>query len=379
MDRTGVGRGGGTGTTLRRTPLYEEHLALGGRMVPFAGWEMPARYTELMEEHAAVRAAAGAFDVSHMGEFRVSGPGASAFLQSSLCNDVSRIGEVGAAQYTLLCDDGGGIVDDLVVYHTGDSEYLIVANASNTAIDRHILASMAGEDVEFADESDRTALIALQGPLAMSVLRELADERAWLPPPRFHIAEGSVAGTPVLVSRTGYTGEDGAELFCAAAQAVSVWRGLMSMAEVTPCGLGARDTLRLEMGYPLYGAELGRDADPISAGLGRFVALGKGGFVGRDAIARISESGPERRLVGMRVADAVPRAGHTVLRDGEEVGKVASGTFSPTLSTGIATAYVPSDLAEPGTELRIAVRGRFVRAVVEKPPFVEGTSLDAVG
>lgn len=358
-----------------RTPLHEEHLALGGRMVAFAGWELPVQYAGIIEEHKAVRSAAGAFDVCHMGEFRIWGFGAFDHLQSLLTNDLGRITEVGAAQYTLLCDVDGGIIDDLIVYHSGDLEYLAVVNAANrqTALDAFTSDVPAG--VEIQDASDRTGLIALQGPLAIGVLRELIRDPAWAPPARFHLAEARIADIPVLVARTGYTGEDGVELFCATQHAVALWRALMSVPEVQPCGLGARDTLRLEMGYPLYGSDMDRGVDPISAGLGWAVALGKGSFRGSDAIARIKESGPASRLVGLTVSGGIPRPGYPVLHRGVEVGKVASGTFSPTLSTGIATAYVPVALAEAGTRFEVRIRNRVAEAVAVKPPFVERTSL----
>lgn len=359
---------------LKRTPLYEEHLALGARMVPFAGWEMPVQYAGIIEEHRAVRSGAGVFDVCHMGEFRVFGFGAERTLQSRLTNDLERISELGRAQYTLLCDDDGGIIDDLIVYHTGDLEYLIIANASNTAADLDVLTCDLPEDVEFADESGRTGLIALQGPRALAVLAELSDSDV---PSRFRIGEGEVAGIPVLIARTGYTGEDGVELLCHESRTADLWRVLMSVPEVVPCGLGARDTLRLEMGYPLHGSDMDRGVDSVSAGLDWAVGLGKAAFTGREAIAAVKEAGPERRLVGLRVGDGIPRPGFAVLHGGCEVGKVASGTYSPTLETGIATAYVPAALAEPGTALEVVIRSRTVGAVVERPPFVKGTSLPA--
>lgn len=363
---------------LRRTPLYEEHVALGARMVVFAGWEMPVRYSGIIEEHKAVRRAAGVFDVCHMSEFRVFGFGALEFLQSELTNDLVRISEIGRAQYTLLCDEDGGIIDDLIVYHSGDLEYLIVASAGNHVADVDRFTASVPGDVEFADESERTGMIALQGPLACGILSDLAD-KAFDLPPRFAIGEAAVCGIPVLVARTGYTGEDGVELLCHTGRVAELWRVLLSVPEITPCGLGARDTLRLEMGYPLHGSDMDRGVDPVSAGLSRAVALDKGPFTGRDAIAAIASAGPARRLVGLRVEGGIPRPGHPVLHAGEEVGKVASGTYSPTLEVGIATAYVPSALAEPGTGLEVVIRSRIVPAVVERPPFVKMTSLSAGG
>ncbi len=362
--------------SLKHTPLHEEHVALGARMVPFAGYEMPVQYAGIIEEHQAVRSSAGVFDVCHMGEFRVFGFGAYDFLQSLLTNDLDKIRDVGEAQYTLLCDEDGGIVDDLIVYHSGDLEYLIVVNAANRQTDWDLLSTRCTADVEMVDESDRTGLIALQGPRAISVLRELAGAAFELPA-RFAIVEARLDTIPVLVARTGYTGEDGVELFCHVGRAADLWRALLSFPEVTPCGLGARDTLRLEMGYRLHGLDIDRGVDPLSAGLGWAVSLSKGDFLGREAIARIAQKGPDRRLVGIQLKDGIARPGYSLLHAGNEVGKVASGTYSPTLKVGIATGYVPAALAAPGTELEVVVRKKTVTATVEKLPFVTDTSLSA--
>jgi len=361
---------------LRKTPLHDEHVALGARMVDFAGWRMPVQYAGIIEEHKAVRSGVGIFDVSHMGEFRFCGQQALEGLQRIVTNDLEKIAEVGTALYTVMCDDDGGIIDDLIVYHTGDIEYLVVANAGNRATDWDWITSHLPETVEACDESDRTALIAVQGPHALGVIAELAGE-GWTPPRRFEIGEAKLDGVNALVARTGYTGEDGVELFCRAADAVALWRLLLSVPEVTPCGLGARDTLRLEMGYPLHGSDIDRGVDPVSAGLGWVVPKAKTGYIGHGAIARIREAGPASRLVGLTVTGGIPRPGHTVLREGVAVGKVASGTFSPTLGYGIATAYVPAALAAEGTEFEIEIRRKVVPAVVTRPPFVGETSLSA--
>jgi aminomethyltransferase len=359
---------------MKRTPLYEEHLALGARMVPFAGFEMPVQYAGILEEHRAVRRSAGVFDICHMAEFRVFGFDAFDALQHLVTNDLHRIDEIGRAAYTLMCSPDGGIIDDLIVYHTGDVEYMIIANAANRETDAKWIAKHLPESVEFVDESDRTGLIALQGPEAVRVFAELAEEA---PPARFRIGEARLDGqVPVVVARTGYTGEDGVEILCHSSHVIAVWRMLLSFPEVTPCGLGARDTLRLEMGYSLYGSDMDRDIDPISAGLGWTVAMSKGDFVGRERLARCKADGMPTRLVGLLVSDGVPRHGYPVLRDGEEVGTVASGSFSPTLERGIATAYVPTDLAEVGTALQVGIRRRMADALVVKTPFVTGTSLD---
>jgi aminomethyltransferase len=363
-----------SGEELKRTPLYEEHVACGARMVPFAGWEMPVQYCGIIDEHKAVRGSAGVFDVCHMAEFRIVGATAAEALQRVLTNDIRRIDEVGAAQYTLLCDDEGHIIDDLIVYHTGDAEYMIIANASNHAADWTWLDAHLPDSVERVDESDRTALIALQGPKALAVIGELAGDDFEFPV-RFHVLGADLDGVPCLLARTGYTGEDGVEIICHSSHAVRIWRLLLSFPEVAPCGLGARDTLRLEMGYALYGNDMDRTVDPVSAGLGWAVSLKKGDFIGRDAIAAVGERGPARKLVGLTVPDGIPRHGFPVLHGAEEVGKVASGTFSPTLGYGIATAYVPAALSVEGTKLEVAIRKKVVPAVVTKPPFVRDTSL----
>lgn len=360
---------------LARTPLYEEHLALGARMVPFAGFEMPVQYAGIIEEHRAVRSLAGVFDICHMAEFRVFGAAAFDALQRIVTNDLHKIDELGRAVYTVMCDEDGGVIDDLIVYHTGDLEYLIIANAANRDTDVGWITSQLPEGVEFVDESDRTALIALQGPEAVRIITDLAGAE---PPKRFRIGEAQLDDrVPVLLARTGYTGEDGVEVLCHDSDAVAVWRLLMSYPEVTPCGLGARDTLRLEAGYPLHGVDMDRTTDPISAGLGWVVSLPKGDFTGREALVRIKSEGPARRLVGLTVQGGVPRHGFPVLHDGEEAGSVASGTFSPTLEHGIATAYLPPGLAEPGTRIEVAIRSKTVPAEVTKMPFVTQTSLSA--
>ena len=275
-----------------------------------------------------------------------------------------------------MLDDEGHIIDDLIVYHTGDIEYLIIANASNHDVDFEWLSQHAPADLELVDESDRTSLIALQGPAALAIVSELAGE-GWEPPARFTIREAMLDTIPALVARTGYTGEDGVEIVTAARSAPRLWRALLSFGEVTPVGLGARDTLRLEMGYPLYGNDMDRTNDPISAGLGWVVPAAKTGYIGAEAVAAVRESGPATKLVALTIDGAIPRHGMSVLREGVEVGKVASGSFSPTLETGIATAYVPVAMSEPGTEFQVEIRKKTLPAVVVKPPFVSSTSLSA--
>jgi aminomethyltransferase len=341
--------------TLQRTPLHDRHVALGARMVPFAGWELPVQYGGVIQEHRAVRADAGAFDVSHMGEVEVEGPRAHELLQSVLSNDLDRI-EPGQAQYTLLTNERGGIVDDLIAYRLEKHRYLLVLNASNRQEDVRWLKSheIAGSDVR--DVSDAYGLVAVQGPRAL--------ERLGLPPAeRFTFARGTLDGVEVMVNRTGYTGEDGCELLCMADDAVALWDAILARG-VTPCGLGARDTLRLEACFPLHGNDIGPDTDPISAGLGWVCSLGKT-FTGVDEIRRVAEHGPTERLVAFVMEDrAIPRQGMAI--DGG--GRVTSGTHSPMLDVGVGMGYVPSDLASPGTELTVDVRGRAGRARIVKKP-----------
>jgi glycine cleavage system T protein (aminomethyltransferase) len=341
--------------TLRRTPLHDRHVALGARMVPFAGWEMPVQYEGVIVEHRAVRRDAGAFDVSHMGELEVEGPRATELLQSALSNDLGRI-EPGQAQYTLLTNEQGGIIDDLIVYRLDPFRYLLIVNASNREAAYEWLKDreLRGSDVR--DVSDEYGLIAVQGPRAL--------ERLGLDPaPAFTFAEGAVGGVTCMVNRTGYTGEQGVELMAMADEAGELWDAVLERG-VAPCGLGARDSLRLEVCYPLHGNDIGPDTDAISAGLGWACALDKE-FTGVEELRRIKDEGPERRLVAFVMEErAVPRQGMPIVEGGE----VTSGTHSPMLDVGIGLGYVPAGLAQPGTELTIDVRGRHRRArTVEKP------------
>jgi glycine cleavage system T protein (aminomethyltransferase) len=341
--------------TLRRTPLHDCHVALGARMVPFAGWEMPVQYEGVIQEHRAVRADAGAFDVSHMGEIEVEGPKARELLQSLLSNDLERI-EPGGAQYTLLTNERGGIVDDLIAYELDPFRYLLVVNASNRDADYAWLKEREVPGSDVRDVSDEYGLIAVQGPRAL--------ERLELPPaPAFTFAEGEVAGVTCMVNRTGYTGEEGVELLVMADEAGELWGAVVERG-VVPCGLGARDSLRLEVCYPLHGNDIGPDTDAISAGLGWVCALEKD-FTGASQLRAIRERGPEARLAAFVMEErGVPRQGMPIAEGGE----VTSGTHSPMLERGIGMGYVPAALAEAGTDLTIDVRGRHRRArVVEKP------------
>ncbi|OFW75244.1 MAG: hypothetical protein A2Y55_01825 [Actinobacteria bacterium RBG_16_68_12] len=347
--------------TLKRTPLYARHVELGARMVPFVGWEMPVQYKGVIPEHRAVRTDCGAFDVSHMGELHVDGPTAPAFLQEMLSNDVDRIGD-GEAQYTLLTNEQGGIVDDLIVYRFAPGQYLLVVNASNRAAVYDWLKEREPRGCEVRDTSDDYALVAVQGPRSLERL-ELPDQ------PAFTHAMGELDGIEVMISRTGYTGEKGVELCCAAEDATDLWDAVLARGAV-PCGLGARDTLRLEVCYPLHGNDITPETDPISAGLGWACALGKE-FTGVETLRGIREEGPARRLVAFVMEEkAIPRQGMPI----EGGGEVTSGTHSPMLDRGIGMGYVPAAGSAPGSELVIDVRGKPRRAyVVEKPIYRKET------
>jgi aminomethyltransferase len=324
-------------------------------MVPFAGWEMPVQYEGVIQEHRAVRTDAGVFDVSHMGEIEVEGPRAHGLLQELLSNDLDRL-EPGEAQYTLLTNERGGIIDDLIAYRLGAHRYLLIVNASNREVDYAWLKEreVSGSDVR--DVSDEYGLLAVQGPNAIAKLG-LPSARA------FTFAESEIDGVPVMVNRTGYTGEDGCELLCMADDAAALWDGVLARG-VVPCGLGARDTLRLEACYPLHGNDISEDTDPISAGLGWTCALGKE-FTGVAELRRIKEQGPERKLVAFVMEEkAVPRHGMPI--DGG--GEVTSGTHSPMLDVGIGMGYVAAAQAAPGNELAIDVRGKVRMARIVKKP-----------
>ena len=341
--------------TLRRTPLYERHVALGARMVPFAGWEMPVQYDGVIPEHVAVRTRWGVFDVSHMGQLHVEGPTAHGLLQGLLSNDLDRIGD-GEAQYTLLTNEHGGVVDDLIAYRVSPHHYLLVVNAGNRDAAFAWLKEREQRGSEVRDASDEYALLAVQGPESI--------ERLGLPDaPPFTHAMGWLDGIEVMVCRTGYTGERGVELMCAAEDAVALWDAVVGRG-ATPCGLGARDTLRLEVCYPLHGNDITQETDAISAGLGWTCALDKE-FTGVEELRRVKAEGPSRRLVAFVMEEkAVPRHGMPI--DGG--GEVTSGTHSPMLDVGIGMGYVPAALADPGSELVVDVRGRPRRArVVRKP------------
>jgi aminomethyltransferase len=363
---------------LKKTPLYDEHVALGAKLVPFAGYEMPVQYPSgIRAEHEAVRTAAGLFDVSHMGEFLITGPDALPFVSFVTTNDPSRLAE-GQAQYSVFCHENGGIVDDLIVYRLGEQRFRLVVNAANLAKDwAHLQRLAARFDVHLEDESDAIGLIALQGPIAQELLSPLCSED--LDPVGFYeFTSGTVGGVPGVISRTGYTGEDGFELYVPADRTVELWRELLATGSskgLVPAGLGSRDSLRLEMGYALYGNDLDDETSPLEAGLSWLVRLGKGDFVGREALQAQKDGGITRRLRGFRLAErGFPRPGYDVVAAGKVVGPVRSGTVSPSLDAGIGTAYLPPDLSF-GDEIGIRIRGKELAATVERMPFYHDGSV----
>ena len=363
---------------LKRTPLYQRHVAVGGKIVPFAGFEMPVQYqTGIIAEHTAVRQTAGLFDVSHMGEFIVRGPQALDLVQYVTVNDASKI-EVGQAQYSAMCLESGGIIDDLLIYRFAD-RFMLVVNAANRAKDLEWIRQHADTfDVELEDASEVTALIALQGPAAREILQPLTkpDVNSI---EYYRFSEGEVANVPAVISGTGYTGEDGFELYTAAEDAPKVWDALLragSSHGLIPAGLGARDSLRLEMGYSLYGNDLDENHTTFESGLGWITKLDKDNFVGRDALIAQKENGVARRLVGMKLEGrAFPRPGYPIVSNGEAVGQITSGTMSPSLGVGIALGYVPSEMARIDTVLQIDVRGRLADGRVQRPPFYTDSSI----
>ena len=360
-----------TDVPLARTPLYARHVEAGARMVPFAGFEMPVVYSSILDEHRAVRSRAGLFDVSHMGEVRLRGPGALELAQALFTNDVAGTG-VGRVRYGLMCLDSGGVVDDVTLYRSGERELWFCVNASNIAADLAWMREVCARfrfDAEIVDESEATGLLALQGPEALALAARLAPA-GFRAPKRWHFAETELAGVPVLLSRTGYTGEDGYEIFAPAPKVVALFDALREAggAALALAGLGARDTLRTEMAYPLYGHELDREHDPIEAGLERFVAFGRG-FIGEAALRRHeARGGPQRRLVGL-VLDGrvVARPGFKIVAPGGD-GMVTSGTFGPSVDRSIALGYAPAGLAA-GARLHVEIRGKHAPCEVVATPF----------
>ncbi len=360
---------------MKRTPLYEQHVAMGAKTVEFGGWDMPVQYTGIIDEHNATRNAAGLFDISHMGQINVSGPDALSFLQYIATQDVATIAP-GMANYSLLCYPDGGIVDDIFIYHL-PTRYLVVVNASNVDKDfAWMQQHSANFNVQLENISDVTTMLALQGPNAEAILDRVTDidvKSLW-----FHgVVEGVLHGeVPAIIARTGYTGEDGFELFFENAYAARVWNGLLEEGQddgLKPIGLGARDSLRFEPKLALYGHEISEHINPYEAGLGWVVKLDKGEFIGREALQQIKATGPQRKLVGLEMTGrGIARQGYPVAStEGETVGEVTSGMPAPTIGKNLALALVRTNLAKIGTELDIVIRGKPVRAVVVKTPFYQ--------
>ncbi|MBV9257984.1 MAG: glycine cleavage system aminomethyltransferase GcvT [Ktedonobacteraceae bacterium] len=358
---------------LKRTPLYEQHLALGARIVEFSGWKMPVQYSSILEEHQAVRTKAGLFDVSHMGEFKVEGNGALAFLQYLVPNDVGRLA-VHQALYTQLCLPTGGVIDDLLIYRLAEHHYMLVVNAGNIAHDFEWVQSQARhfQHVSVVDQSDTTALLALQGPAALSILQplteiDLADIRY------YHCAAAPVDGINCIISRTGYTGEDGFELYCAPVDVVKLWNDLLAAGKsqgLLPAGLGARDTLRLEVGLCLYGHELDQQTNPLEARLGWTVKLNKGSFIGRDTLLSTKEQGPQKLLIGIEMLErGVPRGGYAIYDGEQRIGTLTSGAPGPSLGKNIGMGYVEAARAITGNAVQIDIRGKRIAAQIVPLPF----------
>lgn len=381
---SGSGRAMETNGTLKRTALHAAHQKRGARLVEFGGWDMPVQYTSIVDEHLCVRKAAGIFDICHMGEVWVRGPGAEAFLNATLTNDVRRL-TPGSGQYSLMCTESGGVVDDLYVYRTGEETFLLIINASRIDVDvawlhgRRVV--FTGAPVTVEDVSGSLGAVAIQGPRVVDFIASVFPGAAdggqavgsVLELKKNQLGRWSFEGETAWVARTGYTGEDGFEAVVPNSVVERLWDRVLELgrgAGIQPIGLGARDTLRTEMCYPLYGHELALDITPIEAGLGFFVALEKGNFVGRDVLVRQKAEGVSRRSAAFRMVDksAPPRPGYPVWVGGVAAGTVVSGTQSPSLSNGIGIAYVPAAAAEPGTRIEVEIRGRrFAAEVVKKP------------
>ena len=355
----------------KRTPLYDEHVRRGAKIIPFGGWLMPVQYTSIMDEHQAVRKHVGIFDISHMGQLIVDGGEARAWLNTMLTNNVDKL-QVGTGQYTFLLNDSGGIIDDLIVYRIDEQKFLLVVNASRTDEDFGWLDRHRPKDVDLKNRSANFAGVAIQGPRIAELFHTLFGEDVDLPS-RNTITDFPFDGTNVSVARTGYTGEDGVEVFFRASDATKFWNAALEKGErfgIKPCGLGARDTLRLEMCYPLNGSDLSPERNPIEAGLGFFVDLTKPNFVGREELACVKKQGPSQKLVSFRMKEKgpPPRPHYSVFDNGERIGEVTSGTLSPSLNYGIGMAYVCAPHAKIGEEIDIEIRGQKFPAIIEKKP-----------
>lgn len=354
----------------KKTALYDSHVAAGGKMVDFAGYAMPVQYTGINEEHHCVRQSVGIFDVSHMGEFFIRGENALAFLQKVTINDVSKL-EKNRAQYTAMCLEDGGIIDDLIIYSFGDT-YMVIVNASNLQKDYNWLKGNILPDVTLEDKSDDFCLFAVQGRNAEKTLQKIADVN--LSEIKFYwFHEGRIAGKDAFIARTGYTGEDGFEIGVSSNDATEVWQSILDAGtefKIQPIGLAARDTLRLEMKYCLYGNDIHQTTNPIEAGLGWITKTDKGDFIGRDAILKVKENGAVRKLVGLVLQErAIPRHGYKIEKDGAEIGFITSGTFSPSLGKGICLGYVNVPHNGIGSQVDIVIRNKNVAAEIVKTPF----------
>jgi len=374
----------------KKTPLYDEHVRLGARMVPFGGWLMPVQYTGIVDEHQAVRKAVGMFDISHMGQFVVSGTGARDWLNTMLANNASKL-DVGQGQYTFLLNDKGGVIDDLIVYRTGDTEFLLVVNAAKVEedfawLERHPLTPgrirpTGGEDADVTALKNRSADfggVAIQGPHTVDLFQELLARNVELPA-RNCISDFVIEDIPVSIARTGYTGEDGVEVFFRAKDAVKLWNLVLERGKkfgAKPCGLGARDTLRLEMCYPLNGSDLSAERNPIEAGLGFFVDLEKREFTGRDKLLETKRNGARERLIAFKMngTGPPPRPHYSLFSNGNRVGEITSGTLSPSLNIGIGMGYVSAASAKIGTPLEVEIRGQKFPATIEKKPLYKKQS-----
>jgi len=355
----------------KKTPLYDEHMRLGAKMVPFAGWLMPVQYTSIVEEHQAVRNNVGIFDISHMGQLIVDGAEAGEWLNTMLSNNIDKL-DVGTGQYTFLLNERGGIIDDLIAYRIGDETFLLVVNAARTDEDFAWLQEHLREHVKVDNRSAGFGGVAIQGPRIAELFHALFGKGIELPP-RNAIVDLRFEGSKVSVARTGYTGEDGVEVFFRVSDAVRFWNAALEKGKpfgIKPCGLGARDTLRLEMCYPLNGSDLSPERNPIEAGLGFFVDLTKPNFIGRDVLLETKEKGPHERLVPFRMKDKgpPPRPHYTVFENRKRIGEVTSGTLSPSLNWGVGMAYVSAAHAKIGTGIDIEIRGQKFPATIEKKP-----------
>ena len=370
-----------TETAQKKTPLYEEHVRLGAKIVPFGGWLMPVQYTGILEEHQTVRNNVGIFDISHMGQLIVGNLAAAGWLNTMLTNNIDKL-EVGQGQYTFLLNERGGIIDDLIVYRIGEQKFLLVVNAARTDEDfawlnRHLpaveaVAAATAREIRIDNRSADFGGVAIQGPRVAELFHALFGEDIDLPP-RNHIIKLGFAGTNVSVARTGYTGEDGVEVFFRAQDAAEFWNAALDKGKpfgIKPCGLGARDTLRLEVCYPLNGSDFSPERNPIEAGLGFFVDLAKPDFVGRKALVKTKENGSAEKLAAFRMEGKgpPPRPHYSIFRNGERIGEVTSGTLSPSLNYGIGMAYVSAPHAKIGIRIDIEIRGQKFPAIIEKKP-----------